>query len=103
MLTPAEIIAELRRQAALRNATWPCILLSEMMPLCDQFERIEAENKSMRMALYGASTIAYSLHPDDINADADSLYEEYYCQCDEIPTEQELDLAKCSACGKQLI
>lgn len=44
------------------------------------------------------------LHPDDIAADDfDALYEEYYCQCDEIPTQQGLDLAKCSSCGRQLI
>jgi hypothetical protein len=41
--------------------------------------------------------------PDDIDADDDTLDEEYYCQCDETPTEQELAWAKCSACGKQLI
>jgi hypothetical protein len=37
------------------------------------------------------------------DADDDALYEEHYCQCDEVPTEQELDLAKCSSCGRQLI
>lgn len=44
------------------------------------------------------------LHPEDIDTDDfDDLYENYYCQCDEVPTEQELDLCKCSSCGKALI
>lgn len=47
--------------------------------------------------------LCHELDVDDADADDDALYEEYYCQCDEVPTEQELDLAKCSACGKQLI
>jgi hypothetical protein len=50
-MTPAEIIAELRRQAGLRNATWPCILLFELMPLCDEVERLESEIKSSRKAV----------------------------------------------------
>ena len=36
----ASVIAELRRQAAARNATWPCVLLSDLMPLCDEYERL---------------------------------------------------------------
>jgi hypothetical protein len=43
-MTPAEIIAELRRQAGLRNATWPCMLLMDMIPLFDEFERMAAVN-----------------------------------------------------------
>ena len=29
------LIAELRRQATLRNATFPCVLLADLMPLCE--------------------------------------------------------------------
>lgn len=35
-----EIVAELRRQRAMRNATWPCVLLKDLMPLCDEYERL---------------------------------------------------------------
>lgn len=38
--TVAELIAEIRRQAAMRNATWPCVLLRDLLPLCDAFERL---------------------------------------------------------------
>lgn len=38
----AELIQDLRRQAAMRNATWPCILLKNLMPLLDEFEEIDA-------------------------------------------------------------
>lgn len=45
---PDDLVAELRRQAAMRNATWPCILLSELMPLCDEYDRLKAaEAKSI--------------------------------------------------------
>lgn len=30
-------------------------------------------------------------------------FEDYYCQCDEVATVEELDWNKCSACGKQLV
>ena len=39
-----DLIAELRRQAALRNATWPCVLLSDLMPLCDRMDVLEREH-----------------------------------------------------------
>jgi hypothetical protein len=51
-MTPTEIIAELRRQAGLRNATWPCILLCELMPLCDEFERLESAKVEQEPVAY---------------------------------------------------
>lgn len=30
-------------------------------------------------------------------------FEDYYCQCDEVATVEELEWNKCSACGKQLV
>lgn len=42
----ARLVAELRRQAAARNATWPCVLLSDIMPLCDEYERLRALDKA---------------------------------------------------------
>lgn len=36
----AALIAELRRQAAQRNATFPCLLLGDLMPLCDLAEEM---------------------------------------------------------------
>lgn len=39
--TTPELIAELRRQAAKKkNATWPCVLLKDLLPLCDEYERL---------------------------------------------------------------
>ncbi len=38
--TTLELIAELRRQAAKKNATWPCVLLKDLLPLCDEYERL---------------------------------------------------------------
>lgn len=37
--TNTELIADIRRQAAMRNATWPCVLLKDLLPLCDEVER----------------------------------------------------------------
>jgi hypothetical protein len=34
----AALCAELRRQAAQRNATYPCLLLKDVLPLCDVLE-----------------------------------------------------------------
>lgn len=34
----ADLIAELRRQAEMKNMTRPCVLLKELMTLCDEFE-----------------------------------------------------------------
>jgi hypothetical protein len=51
-MTPTEAIAELRRQAGLRNATCPCILLSELMPLCDEFERLESAKVEQEPVAY---------------------------------------------------
>lgn len=34
------VIVELRRQAGLRNATWPCILLKNLMPACDAIDEL---------------------------------------------------------------
>lgn len=49
-----DLIAELRRQAAMRNATWPCVLLKHMMPLLDEHERLlalaEATDELMAVA-----------------------------------------------------
>jgi hypothetical protein len=39
--TPKELIAALRRQAAMRNATWPCVLLKDILVLCDENERLQ--------------------------------------------------------------
>mgnify|MGYP007082236112 CR=1 FL=1 len=41
--TPKGLIAELRRQAGLPHATWPCVLLKHLMPLCDEYERLASE------------------------------------------------------------
>jgi len=41
-LSPDEIVAEIRRQAAQRGATRPNILLSDLLPLCDEYERLKA-------------------------------------------------------------
>lgn len=35
-----QLIAELRHQRAMRNATWPCVLLRDLMPLCDEVGRL---------------------------------------------------------------
>lgn len=40
--TTPELIAEIRRQAAMRNATWPCVLLKDLLPLCDEVERMNS-------------------------------------------------------------
>ncbi|ULQ45934.1 hypothetical protein JN531_012575 [Flagellatimonas centrodinii] len=52
-MTPAEIIATLREQAAQRNATWPGVLLKNLMPLCDEFERLQARDDAL-MTKHGA-------------------------------------------------
>lgn len=39
-LSSNELIAELRRQAAMKNATCPCVMLKDLMPLCDEYERL---------------------------------------------------------------
>lgn len=41
-LSPDEIVVEIRRQAAQRDATRPNILLSDLLPLCDEYERLKA-------------------------------------------------------------
>ena len=41
-LSPDEIVAEIRRQAAQRGATRPNILFSDLLPLCDEYERLKA-------------------------------------------------------------
>jgi hypothetical protein len=38
--TVDQLIAELRRQRAMRIATWPCVLLRDLMPLCDEVARL---------------------------------------------------------------
>jgi len=38
--TTPELIAEIRRQAAMRNATWPCVMLKDLLPLCDEIEQM---------------------------------------------------------------
>jgi hypothetical protein len=42
------LVAEIRRQAAQRNATWPCILLSDLVLLVDEFERLKIHNQANR-------------------------------------------------------
>lgn len=41
-LSPDAIVAEIRRQAAQKDATWPSILLRDLLPLCDEYERLKA-------------------------------------------------------------
>lgn len=36
-------ILELRREYAMRNLTWPCVLLKDLMPLCDAHDSMLAE------------------------------------------------------------
>lgn len=43
--TLPELIAELRRQGAKKNRTWPCVLLKDLLPLCDAYEQMEANTK----------------------------------------------------------
>jgi len=50
MKTPAQIVAELRRQHAQRHATWPCLRLADLMPLCAAYEAAEAEVRRLRAA-----------------------------------------------------
>ncbi len=42
-----EIILELRRQSALRNATWPSVLISDLLPFCDDFETLERQRDEL--------------------------------------------------------
>lgn len=46
--TTDELIADLRRQAGMRNATWPCVLLRDLLPLCDEIERLKDNAASLR-------------------------------------------------------
>lgn len=38
--TTTELIAEIRRQAATPHPTWPCLHLRDLLPMCDEFERV---------------------------------------------------------------
>lgn len=58
MKTPAQIVAELRRQHAQRNATWPCLRLAELMPLCAAYEAADAEVRRLREALDRINRVA---------------------------------------------
>lgn len=39
--TVDQLVAEIRRQAEQRNATWPCVLLSDLVLLVDEFEQLK--------------------------------------------------------------
>lgn len=40
--TKIELITELRRQAAMKHAVWPSVMLKELLPLCDDYEQLRA-------------------------------------------------------------
>jgi hypothetical protein len=44
-----DLIEELRRQSKLRNATWPCVLLSDLLPLLDSYEALSAEVERLKV------------------------------------------------------
>lgn len=57
--TIPELIAELRRQRAMRNSTWPCVLLADLMPLCDAVDpkHFEADERAHRIASIAAEEL----------------------------------------------
>lgn len=46
--TPIELIADLRRQAQMKNALWPCVLLKDLLPLCDDNDRMRDRIEQLR-------------------------------------------------------
>jgi hypothetical protein len=36
-----KLVCEIRRQANQRNSTWPCILLKDLVLLCDEYDRLK--------------------------------------------------------------
>lgn len=42
-MSTSAMIAELRRQREMRNATWPCVLLKDLMPMCDEVEQLREQ------------------------------------------------------------
>lgn len=59
----------------------------------------------MRYVANKSTTAGTPEDQDRVAAEQDEAprYEDYYCQCDEVATVTELELNKCSACGKQLV
>jgi hypothetical protein len=51
------LIAEMRRQAAQRNATWPCILLKDLVPLLDHVGVLIAADREYDNAIAAAKEL----------------------------------------------
>ena len=47
----AGLISELRRPRHFRDAAWPGIMLSDLLPFCDDFETLEQNRADLEAAL----------------------------------------------------
>ena len=71
--TPADIVAELRRQASKRNAVWPSVMLKDLIALCDSHDQMAAALANARsfIAAERKSFVECSTHPQTKEMDAD--------------------------------